>query len=65
MRVQESEDSAKECKETDSVSFCGGLLWISLWNISVARIKQLIDWHRFFASILEYTVLCDRQVKKF
>ena len=41
--VQESEDSAKECRETDSVLFCGGLLRISLWNISVARIKWLID----------------------
>ena len=32
-------NSAKERKETDSVLFCDGLLW----NISVTRIKPLID----------------------
>ena len=41
-RVQGEEqksESNKEHKETESVLFCGGLLWI----ISVTRIKQLID----------------------
>ena len=37
--VQESEDIAIECRETDSVLSRSGLLW----NISVAKIKQLLD----------------------
>ena len=28
-----------ECIDTDSVLFCGGLMWILLLNISVARFK--------------------------
>ena len=37
--VKRARNSAKERRETDSVIFCGGLLW----NISVTRIKRLID----------------------
>ena len=46
--VQESEDIAIECRETDSVLSRSGLLWISLWHISVAKIKQLLDQYSFF-----------------
>ena len=38
-RVKGARNSAKERRETDSVLFCGGLLW----NISMAKIKRSID----------------------
>ena len=41
--MRREDDSSKERRETDSVLFCGGLLWI----ISVTRIKRLIDRFSF------------------
>ena len=42
----ERQESAREYSEGSietGVLFCGGLIWILLWNISVARIRWLID----------------------
>ena len=60
MRVQKTRDSAKERRKTDSVLFCGSLLW----NTSVTRIKRLIDIV-FVIDILEYIGCVIDKLKKF
>ena len=59
-RVQKARDSAKERRKTDSVLFCGGLLW----NTSVTRIKRLIDLYSISDLYIRVHWLCDRQVKE-
>ena len=55
----------KEREETDSVLFCGGLLW----NIGVTRIKQLSDRYSFsdwfLIDLLKCIGLCYQRAKEF